>query len=625
MIRPQTVEKTPGVAEAEAADVAWPAAAARPKRSLASRWPLILAIVALVAAVAGGWLFLPGLVNGSKGDSVRFETVRRGSLSVIVTADGTMRSDSTLDIKSQLKGMTRILDIVPESTIVRAGDFLCQLDTSDLENQRDAQVIKVKQAEAAATQAERELEIQIAQNDSDNRKAAQLRDFAAMDLDKFRNGDRLQQEQKADNDIIIADEELKRAEDKYKWSKQLHDKGFISDTDLQADELAVTKCRLEAELARTSKKVLSEYTVKKQLIKLESDLAEAEAELKRTEDRSAAREAKARSELETKRESYALEKSQLDKLNEQIVAGRITAPQPGLVVYASTVRPRWGNQQPIDVGYQVRENESIISLPDLSLMVADVTVPEAKRTQIAAGQQAVIKVDAHPDHPIRGTVKSLGIMPAQQDWFRRGDAQQFQVVISVNNPPEWLLPGLRCTADIIVAELDDVMIVPVASVFTRDGQRFCYVTDGRSVRAVPVLVGLDDDKIVEVKAGLEVGWKVLLVEPEGAAKIPLEPPTFKVEPPPTAPPPATQPAGQSASRPPDSMPEELTPQMISRIIERIRETNPERAAQLEKMSLEEQRAALRRTRTGRETRGGDTGGDRQRRPRNGGGGPRPPG
>ncbi|MDD4891178.1 MAG: HlyD family efflux transporter periplasmic adaptor subunit, partial [Phycisphaerae bacterium] len=491
------------------------------------KWLTALGLAAVVALGGYGiYRMVHAGTVAAEGMATRF-VVTRGPMRVLVTADGTIRSDKTVDIKSEIGGMTRILEIVPESTrIPSAGEFLVRLDTSDIEKQRDAQLLKYKQAAAAATQADNELDIQLAQNDSDIRKAQQAKDLAAIDVEKYEKGDFPQGVQEAQNLINIAQEELQRADDKLQWSKKLKEQGYISGTELAADELAFNKAKLDVALSNTKLDVLRKYTYAMESSKRKSTLKEATAELEKVKARAAAQEQKFRSDLDTKTEASGLEGKQLAKLERQLAAGVIKSPQPGLVVYATTGRWRGGNQQAIDVGYQVREGESIISLPDLNLMVADVNVPEAKRTDVLDGQSVVINIEAQPNNPLVGRVKSRGIMPVQQDFWRRGDVQQFQVVVTIDNPPEWLLPGLRCSAVITVAEKQDVVQVPIQAVFQREGVDFCFVDAPGGARALPVLIGMDDDKMVEVKAGLEPGQKVLLAEPENPAKIKLEDPTF---------------------------------------------------------------------------------------------------
>ncbi len=554
-------------------------------------WLTVIAVAALLAAALVGWGGFRGLASDG-GQGVATFTVVRDTLKVIVTAEGSVRSDKSVDVKSRIEGMVRILEIVPESTRVEAGDFLVRLDISELEKQRATQELKVKQARAAADQAEKELDIQLALNASEINRAKLNQTFAEIELKKYEKGDWPQQLKEAENAIVIAKRELQLADEKYTWSQKLREQDFISDSELKADELARQKNALDVELAEERLNVLKVYTHPKDLTQRQSDVTEATAELARTQQRAAASESKARTDLETKQQTYDLEKAQLDKLVSQIAAGVIVAPQPGLVVYDTTVNRR-RNDEVIAVGYQVREGESIIVLPDLNVMAADVTVPEAKRGSIEQGQPAIITLDAQPNAFLQGRVKSRGVLPAPWDWRRSSDVQMFQVIVSVEDPPAWLLPGLRCKTAILVRQLDDVRQVPIQSVFLRGEQHFCYVEGpGGQTRAVPVWVGLDDDTMVEIKAGLETGWKVLLAEPEDSANIALEPPTFEKPTPAPAPKlvPTTQPADRSPTTRPDAS--EMTEEQMTAFIERIRRFNSQEADRLSALPVEERRQAI---------------------------------
>ena len=84
-----------------------------------------------------------------------------------------------------------------------------------------------------------------------------------------------------DADITIATEDVKRAEEKLNWSRRLHEQRYLSLVDLQADELAHKKAKLELELAENRKKVLQEFSHKRDLEALESAVGQARMALDR--------------------------------------------------------------------------------------------------------------------------------------------------------------------------------------------------------------------------------------------------------------------------------------------------------------------------------------------------------
>ncbi|NIR00077.1 MAG: hypothetical protein GTN78_07715, partial [Gemmatimonadales bacterium] len=66
----------------------------------------------------------------------------------------------------------------------------------------------------------------------------------------------------------------------------------------------------------------------------------------------------------------------------------IHATKPGVVVYASTSDPWRRRDNPIQEGSSVRQNETIITVPDLMTLAARVNVHETEISKVEPGQQA---------------------------------------------------------------------------------------------------------------------------------------------------------------------------------------------------------------------------------------------
>jgi HlyD family secretion protein len=107
--------------------------------------------------------------------------------------------------------------------------------------------------------------------------------FSKIDFENYKLGQYPQDLQVANNTIILAEEELKRAEDKLNWSKKLAEEGFLTRSELEGDRLEVKRKRLNLELARSKLQLLEAFTYKRQVEKLESELYQAEQALVRAE------------------------------------------------------------------------------------------------------------------------------------------------------------------------------------------------------------------------------------------------------------------------------------------------------------------------------------------------------
>jgi len=69
--------------------------------------------------------------------------------------------------------------------------------------------------------------------------------------------------------------------------------------------------------------------------------------------------------------------------------------------------------------------------------------------------------------------------------------------------------GSRISISVVVAEREDVVILPEAAVRDFNGRKFVIVQDGALQQRVDVRIGISGDGVVEIAEGLEAGQVVL--------------------------------------------------------------------------------------------------------------------
>ena len=489
-------------------------------------------------------------VNPTRGGVGR---VVRGDLTITVTESGQLQALEMEKIRSEVEGSTRILSIVPEGIQiteedVKAGKVLVQLDSSSLAEKLTQQEITFAAAEAGFTQAKEAYEIQVNQNES-NVKAGELKvKFGLIDLQRYLGaglaarldpgkidvidvagligsaelaGAGRQEKRKLESEIDLADEEVKRAKDKLDSTETLFKAEYVSQEERDADALAHKRRVVDVEQKREALQLFLQYEFPKEVLQLFSDLTESKRELERIKARARSEIANADAQRQSKRATYRLQKERLEKLQEQVKKCTIRATRTGLVVYASRRDWRGNVRNEIAEGVDVRQRQEIIYLPDLSSMTCEVKVHESAIKKVRAGQRCKVTVDAMPDIALDGEVKKVSVLPASTSWYN-ADIRVFDVVISIKGKHDGLKPGMSARADIIVAELADVLYVPVQAVFVRRGHRLCYVFDDGEIKVRPVQTGQSNDKYVIIRSGLNEDEKVLLYEPTPLPELPPE-------------------------------------------------------------------------------------------------------
>ncbi|MBI2431844.1 MAG: hypothetical protein HYV26_03125, partial [Candidatus Hydrogenedentes bacterium] len=157
------------------------------QRSRRIKWGIrILVPVVLVGAMI---YFFGGDEGAQLSEGTTF-TVTRGPLEIVVLEGGSIESEESEEIKSEVEGQTKILTLVEEGITVTpedvsAGKVLVELDSKELQDKLVEEKLQYQNALATFTEAKEQYGIQVNQNESDI-KAAELEvKFARMDLEKY--------------------------------------------------------------------------------------------------------------------------------------------------------------------------------------------------------------------------------------------------------------------------------------------------------------------------------------------------------------------------------------------------------------------------------------------------------
>jgi len=433
-----------------------------------------LAIALGLFSVVGGLLyFFANAGNGAADQAILLQTVERGDFEAFVTERGDVSSSSNVEIRCRVRARgapgSSILKICDEGELVQPGDFLVQFDDSLLQQELLAQRIVAANNKALLIQAQSTL------------------DSAKRELREYTEGLFAQERDVLDAAKFVAEENLQRAVTYLEHSRRLVAKGYITANQLRADEFAVDKAKKELAIAQQKLKVYDQFTRDKMVGKYEAEIKKQEAK------------------VEAAQHTLDLSEQKLLKIEEQISYCMITAPSAGQVVHANE-RDRGGNTKVIEEGTLIRENQIIIRLPDLENMQVDVKINESHVNRVAVGQPARIILNADHKEILRGTVTEVAPYPFPIRWH--GAPLEYGAVVSINDPPPNIRPGLRAKVTIVFETQPDVLQVPLAAVIEQDERHYCLVREQDDWRLQPVKVGSNNNDQIIVIEGLTEGDQV---------------------------------------------------------------------------------------------------------------------
>ncbi len=479
-----------------------------------------------VVAIAATALLLSGyfLTTNNKSESNGpTYTVKKGPLVISFLESGTVKARDQIILKSEVEGKTLITSVVPEGTRVKKGELLIELDVSALEDTKIDREIDVQNAEAAYISSNENLAVVENQAKSDVDLAILTLDFAKQDLEKYIEGDYKNELQKADATITLNKEKFERTKDTLMWSEKLAEENFISNTELQGDKLANDEAEMNVQIAEQDKTLLEEYTYKRKLAELQSDVNQAEMALERTKRKAHANVIQAEAELKAKESEFGRQKDKLTKIETQISKTKIYAPDDGLVIYASSAKNTGGwrgsNSEPLDVGLEVYERQELIYLPTGNASDAEIMVHESYLKKIAKGMPTRITVDALQDKEYYGTIQQIAPLPDARSMWMNPDLKLYTTKVAIDSEDPTLRSGMSCQAEIIVEQHKEALYVPLQAVIRIGQEPTVYVKNGKTFEPRTVKVGLDNNKVIHIVEGLKDRDVVLLNPPLKAATV----------------------------------------------------------------------------------------------------------
>ena len=430
--------------------------------------------------VVGWWLMTAGESEEVLPDAL-FEQVVRKEFRLEIVEPGEIESAHNVDVLCEVKSRNsagvNILEIVPEGSQVKKGDFLVRLDDSALQKDLLTQRIDVHQAKASLVQAEADYEA------------------AKLAMDEYLSGSYRQDLEQLEGAVFVARENLRRAQEYHDYSQKLAVKGYISETQLEADSFAVEKSRKDLDLSLTKLDVLKVHSRKAKVNDLNASIQTAEARLL------------------SRRNSYELEVAQEAEIEEQISKCLIKAPASGEVTYANrnTSSSSSSDGILIEEGRPVRERQAIIRLPDPSNMRVLAKVNESRIEQVKLGMPVEISIFAARELVLRGYVEKVGEYPIPSASRYTAHIKEYATEVLIENPPKGLRPGMTAKVRVLVEQIPSALQVPLHAVLRVKGASYCLVVDeSGNLQARVVRLGSANDSSTVVESGLSEGEQLVV-------------------------------------------------------------------------------------------------------------------
>ena len=489
-------------------------------------WWMLPAVGLVVVGAIALWM-RPWASSGSEAISGQFFTVAPIDLEVKINKDGELQAVSYTDIKSEVESVTQIITIVPEGVNVKKGDVLITLDSLTLRQKKEQLDLDLRKAESARKQSQDMKDIQESQNAANIEAVDVAVELAELDVQQYYQGTYPQSVENAKTALAMARLTLKNVEEDLDQTKVLFGKGFVTASDVKKGELAVTTSRNDVLKATTALTVLEKYSHEMDKAKLNSALAQAKQKRYRTLKENTSTLNQKIADLEEKQQSLDLLQRQAHKLDEQLAACTIRAPEDGLVIYSSSIERR--EREPVQEGTQVRQSQWLLRLPDVRNMKVLLKVQESWKPRLdeKGPLRALVKI-LGVSRPVGATLSKVSVLPDNSQRWWNPDLREYPIELTLDETPPGLKPGMRVeNAEIFVSRLEQVVAVPLAAIYSVSNDSYVFVRDGQTVKERKVTLGTANETHVQVVSGLNENEQVLLLQP-GQGRLLLEKAGIKV-------------------------------------------------------------------------------------------------
>ena len=257
--------------------------------------------------------------------------------------------------------------------------------------------------------------------------------------------------------------------------------------------------RWKSEYGRIVELAASHSIDQKLVDETQNELSSAEAARGEAEAKVASAEAtlaertvgveKAASDLAVARASVGNAEADLARTHSLLNYTQVRMPYTGIVIQRNVDRGDF--VQPANIA--TARPLFIVARCDMVRIFVD--VPEMEAPQIELGAKGIVHVQALPNRTIEGTV-------TRTSWALGGN-RTLRTELDVPNPQAVLRPGMYASAEIVLEQHPDVLVLPLSAVVTVGKQAFCCCVENDKIVRRPITLGLQAGQDVEVSDGLK--------------------------------------------------------------------------------------------------------------------------
>ncbi len=440
--------------------------------------------------------------------------VRSGDLRITIVENGTMVAKESQKVNTKHRNESKILMLIEEGKEVTEGEIVCKLDSAPLTQQVETIQLEILQTEANLKTARTELEIATVETAAAVDKAKAALDKSKKELEKYRDDEATIERRKLEVALKDAETEFNKKKKNTDDSAKLLEQNYIKKSELEDHRIAFERAVVQKDSAEAQLRMFDKYTFPMHMTDLETKVSDATRDVDTAQKRGESTMGQKTVAVQQMEKRLKVQNDQLKERQTDLENMTMKAPCPGIVVYGNPHEP-WYRER-IKVGQSVYGGMTLLTIPDLRIMQVKVQVHEADISKLKTGLVAGVTADSYPGLQLEGEVTKIAtVANGNNEWGgSSAEVKKFDVEVTLKSPGVPLRPGISAKVEIHIETRENVLYVPLQSVFAEDGEQFCHVQPKDSApEKRSIKLGKSNDNFMEILEGLLPGESVLLYNP----------------------------------------------------------------------------------------------------------------
>lgn len=428
-----------------------------------------------------------------------------------VQRNGIVEPYQSSAVHSDCHWSTRILSIVPEGTWVQAGDVVCRLDSSEIEEFARSREVKLIRFRARLDSALHDEEMLSSSNERALAAAEYRFQTAEQELHAYQDGTLPQQIEEMERNLNMLSRQTQTAADNVNRSERLWSMGLLDTQEMARESLDLLKAQQKQDQLEGKLNLLTKFTQPRNDLRLEYGRNNALRNVARTKISNSLAATRARLSSLALERTVRIYERYYGRAVDSIAACTLRAPCDGQVIHGNSWRLRSRGITQIEEGSRVRQLQKVFEIPDTRRLKVSVPIDEALIYDVHEGMDVTVLPKGYDGEEIAGRIFHVAKYPRQRSRYTPSVKDYWLDIELLPTEAQSQLLALKADVEVrmTLAEQPDALQIPREAITGVAGHNFVFVLEDGELVPRQIELGDANSESVCVTSGLKTGDRLV--------------------------------------------------------------------------------------------------------------------